>query len=480
MGVPIQVLLNELKDLGVDYTSYITDPQASVCHIEISSKQLGDDKDSNTLFLITEQDRHQYCHAIMLQSEANEQERIAHHLQHLLLELMNIQLSFFKIASDNNGVTKITETLSDLLQLPVRIIDPSLKILASSQLTPHYKKIWLAGSQSGFVDVDPSLFPILQNYLQLCRDKDDFFQFSWTSDGILVSILSCPVQRDKRYGMLSVDNSLRQISQKEHYIIRCASNAIASVLERLERETFRDSESSYLLYYLLSGPSDNSAIICKQFAQLNLSLPPHFFLLNIHPYADNYIRRDRLESWAANLNITLSSIAFCYYQGNLVYWMSQEKWTKSTEHWLRMQLEAQKCYAVCSALGKTPTQIPALYEQCIYVANKEENSSLIAYFDDYRFTYMLDVLRKDKQRSFFQSKELDLLQTYDQDNNNDYVVTLKSFLANNLSRTRTAAALHIHRSTLDYRLGRIEEILEISLEDNEKLFHMALSLLLEN
>lgn len=47
----------------------------------------------------------------------------------------------------------------------------------------------------------------------------------------------------------------------------------------------------------------------------------------------------------------------------------------------------------------------------------------------------------------------------------DYVETLRSWFACDLSKAATCRALHIHRTTLDYRLGRLQEDFNIDLEN---------------
>jgi DNA-binding PucR family transcriptional regulator len=44
------------------------------------------------------------------------------------------------------------------------------------------------------------------------------------------------------------------------------------------------------------------------------------------------------------------------------------------------------------------------------------------------------------------------------DRNPDMARTLEIYLANDLDRRRTAAALHVHPNTLDYRLRRVVEL----------------------
>ncbi|MEJ9353836.1 helix-turn-helix domain-containing protein [Schinkia azotoformans] len=57
------------------------------------------------------------------------------------------------------------------------------------------------------------------------------------------------------------------------------------------------------------------------------------------------------------------------------------------------------------------------------------------------------------------------LEKYDAVNDGDLMETLEAFAANHFDITQTSKALFLHRNTLRYRLKRIEEILNIKLED---------------
>ena len=53
--------------------------------------------------------------------------------------------------------------------------------------------------------------------------------------------------------------------------------------------------------------------------------------------------------------------------------------------------------------------------------------------------------------------------------------TLRVYLQNHQSATKTAAALYIHRSTLLYRIEKIEAALKSDLTDPDELLYLMLS-----
>ncbi len=68
------------------------------------------------------------------------------------------------------------------------------------------------------------------------------------------------------------------------------------------------------------------------------------------------------------------------------------------------------------------------------------------------------------------------LKKHDEENQTQYMETLRVYLEQHLSATQAARELFIHRSTFLYRLDRIKEILQSELDDPEEIFYLELSL----
>ena len=81
----------------------------------------------------------------------------------------------------------------------------------------------------------------------------------------------------------------------------------------------------------------------------------------------------------------------------------------------------------------------------------------------------------DALTSFYQ-ETLAALVEYDTESGGELVKTLSVFLANNGNASRTAQALHLHRSSLLYRLQRIAEIGGLDLDDAEVRLQLFLAL----
>lgn len=62
---------------------------------------------------------------------------------------------------------------------------------------------------------------------------------------------------------------------------------------------------------------------------------------------------------------------------------------------------------------------------------------------------------------------LEEIKQYDDKNSTEFLLTLRTWLHYLQNTSDTAAALHIHRNTLMYRLNKIEELFDLSLKDYE-------------
>ena len=72
------------------------------------------------------------------------------------------------------------------------------------------------------------------------------------------------------------------------------------------------------------------------------------------------------------------------------------------------------------------------------------------------------------------------LLNYDSENRLDLITTFKSYIQNNGNVSKTARDLHLHRQSLLYRLKRIEEITNLSLDNYDDVFLLELCIRLSD
>lgn len=122
-------------------------------------------------------------------------------------------------------------------------------------------------------------------------------------------------------------------------------------------------------------------------------------------------------------------------------------------------------------VGKMTKSIRCLYKsyhQAISIQHLQEKGkikkSLIYYTDMGIYKLLMAIEDKEILRDYYE-KTLHPLLAYDKQKNSDLTNVLRTYLDHNGSVKETADELYVHRNTVDYKLGKIEELLQIDLSD---------------
>jgi len=199
-------------------------------------------------------------------------------------------------------------------------------------------------------------------------------------------------------------------------------------------------------------------------------------------YAFRSAGQDQDLTYAMQRSLELiSDYAFLFrYNGQLMY-IADLRVTpaEGIEKNIRHILERFGCVA-----GKSPefTELSRLAEFCgaasISAQYAGETPGVILAFEDAGLSYITALLHR---HSAFDLRHpaLAKLNEYDAVHDGRLSYTLREFLRHSCGYMATAQALHIHRSTLLYRLERIRDLTGIDLEDDRTRLHLQLSYLLD-
>ncbi len=102
-------------------------------------------------------------------------------------------------------------------------------------------------------------------------------------------------------------------------------------------------------------------------------------------------------------------------------------------------------------------------------------TSWIHHFNDIAMPYFMEQLTEKLPAYMVCHERLLQLKYQDEKSGSSLYRTLRCYLENNQSATKTAQALYIHRSTLLYRLDRIHNILKSDLSDPDERLYLLLS-----
>ncbi len=97
-------------------------------------------------------------------------------------------------------------------------------------------------------------------------------------------------------------------------------------------------------------------------------------------------------------------------------------------------------------------------------------------FDQMVLPYLMEQTTKELPATMVCHENLLELKKLDEMHHSEYMLTLRTYLEQNLNATQTANELFIHRSTFLYRLEKIKSVLQSNLEDPDEIFYLNLSL----
>lgn len=173
------------------------------------------------------------------------------------------------------------------------------------------------------------------------------------------------------------------------------------------------------------------------------------------------------------------------YQEQVVLFIAKNHFKKSRWSTLYQSINkaAQETGIPCNVylgIGDIVTSINGYYTsykqslQALNVVKNRLSSKGYALFEElgsYIILHQLD----DRMTTLFMEKQLGQIRAYSEENKVDLWHTLRAYLQYNGNVKRTAEKLYMHRSTLIYRLEKIEELLDIDLSDAEVRFDLMMA-----
>ena len=122
--------------------------------------------------------------------------------------------------------------------------------------------------------------------------------------------------------------------------------------------------------------------------------------------------------------------------------------------------------------------LPDAYRQAVFALNqsfRQRQSKWLLTFEDCAVPYVLSPTNLRFPNNMIASPALQFLRAYDREKGTEYYETLRCYLQHERSIPRASAALIIHRTTLEYRLEKIQNLVHLDLEDKDIRLYLLLS-----
>ena len=296
--------------------------------------------------------------------------------------------------------------------------------------------------------------------------------------------VNLPLRQDGQViGVIGITGNPDEVRQYGELVRMAAEMMLEQSL--LQRDIERDSRLSEELVLQLIEPNRQETASLQHAARrlgIDLDLPRVAVVIHLHPEANQDSTYDRLQTFHGWLNEAghdyLAArnglhefILLCPALDAQQRWQA-ERFIQPLEKQL-LQWQNDSGIRITAALGHffaQPDGIALSYLTAHATLQKSPSQALIQSFDAKRLPVLLSSLATGWQAALLNAP---LMRLDKHDRSGTLRLTLETWFAHDLHLTPTAAALSVHRNTLDYRLQRIADLTRLNLsrlEDRVQLY----------
>ncbi len=402
-------------------------------------------------------------------------ERIASQNLHLVRHALHIQQSLTQLVLEGGGLQHLATRLAELLEHSVSIENERFEAMATeniAEVDEARRYTQLHGR------TDPRLVNaleargILPEIKQTLRPK---YLEAMPDVGLEMERILAPiVVHGEIYGYMWIIADEHAISEIDQMAIE--SGATIAALMLLHQESVQSAEASLkgsMISQLIQGDVSRETILTDQSMRYGVDLRAPFVMMIVECNLSGSQRVAQLYRAINRLIVSDGWPAVVGQFAGQIVLLAQDN-----EHLKALAARVQERVAlskIClddqprlgvSGVQQGGTEVKTAYQQCrdvLQISRRLEPNARIAYFDELGY---LHTLFHAGATSLKTNPHVQILRRLLEEKQADLFRTLEAYLDNGGNGVGTAEALHIHRSTLNYRLQRIIQICGVNLQDS--------------
>lgn len=383
---------------------------------------------------------------------------------------------------NGKGLQYLVDTASELFANPIYVVDLQYKYLAISSGVFPNNTFYKEQTEAHYISEEGTSYIRKNNIDQKVRESilPLYYFNEIAGHGVLTSVIHI---EGIEVGHIMIQESEHKFREEDKELLYHFTRLVSIELQK--NSVFTDNKGimySYFLADLLKNTSPNIDRIKKRLKSLDFNLTSNLYIMVIP--ADSYRNSTtRLEVILQNIKYILVGSLYVIYENSIVFLIPKEKYQEFSEQELERLtnfLESSQLKAGISNFFETLEETPRFYKQALdalYFGSHLGHQSSIYYYKDYYIYQLLYALEKeDKEIRYLIHPGIMKLYLYDQENNTNFIDTLREYLVSPGQPSLVAKNLFIHKNTLLYRLSKIKEITSCDLTTGEDYMYFNLSL----
>lgn len=378
---------------------------------------------------------------------------------------------------EHAGMERLLQVTSEFLQNPLTVIGLDFTFVAeagSKYLPPRARLYTDEGLNVEYVNA------LLQNetYREMA-DTHETVMFPAYISGCRSMNRNLFVDEKATHRLILTECRV-EITQGVICVLDILSEKLEFLLAHEEEETDPDRDIEQIFVRVLSDRTADYMQISRELGELGWGGNHEYMCLILQI---TYLNQQNLSTKAICRYIKKKlgdSVSFLYQDEIVVFFdltrlgMNQEEVAGKLVYFIRdTYLKAGYSRVMTGHMNLRRQYVQA--KTALDVGSRKKPYLWIHYFSQVAMTYILEQATKRLPGTMICHEGLLELKKHDEENQTQYMETLRVYLEQHLSATQAARELFIHRSTFLYRLDRIREILQSDLDDPEEIFYLELS-----
>lgn len=387
-------------------------------------------------------------------------------------QLNHAMARMFQSIINGSGIQEICKIGYELLGNPVAIQDNSMKHIAYAPSYDVDDAVWMEFIKNdGYVSNDTLL--LFTTQIEFKQDFNHPTPYIMSKGKFKYRrMVSHIFANQKVVGTMVVIESERPFSEIDLQVIAMITKVLS--LEMIKSSFIVYSKGlayEHFLKDLLDGMHDE-ALINEKLKTQNLQIKEDLYVLtiDISAFDKTYKTLQYFRDSMDHLLYDCKSIIFNDYIVIIVMRNGGRTLTETELQKMNDFFEKNNLYGGISNCFHHIKDVKDYFNQAVAAAvlsRRMNKGHRLSYYRDYVVYHLVETASKKIDIHQFCFEPLLKLIEYDRQNNTPYAQNLYEYLVHERNLAHTTVALHTHRNTLIYRLKKIEEILQVDLEDRE-------------
>lgn len=408
---------------------------------------------------------------------------IYQHLQAVLnsyIQMNNKKEAMFNALQGNSGMKGIINIAYTFLENPIIVCDTSFSIL---ECHPKHENTLDFEIRNNKQYMKPESVMSMHREGLVERIFNEAKAFVAYRDTLEFEMMYCQIRIQKNVvGYLCILGKNRSFRKDDYDFAEVLSRMISV---EMQKSSFFAEKSGlkyeYFLTDLIEGNLEQPEFIKQRMIQLGHRERGSYWTM-VLAFDDLYYGHISKSYFIEQLKTILPQGMVMFYKGNLVVLLESDNHRAMSEG---EQLKLREFAVLNQMTVAISYEFHQLKEAGIYYLQAERlleygkaasDKQILYTCEAWGFESIAFSCYKENERRAMIHPDLLRIIDYDDRNHTEYYHTLAAYLEHGRNALETARALHIHKSTFFYRLGKMNEFFGMELMDTEKMFAYEMSI----